>query len=308
MIDCVNEHIHLALRYLIVNTVHSLKSLLSNDMREFVDVKNEADKSLKIKEYSIFLFHLYDILSILLTNLLSSHVDNYRDNIVIESTVGLLITLINYLFDAYSLDKSTLTNTYLDTINVTPSATYSIQYVQKLFEKTLHTFKEICKFNTTIKLNFEKIFEKLSEKPSNKGALVYILNFMFSVVNNEYTIEAFIDILRKTQKMPVIDVYNDLESNLKFNTIRVGHVSDNMTFLQYIVDACVSSNNPWLEKISSQLLLSIQRSYVNKTKDKIFEQICDFLLNSLNNSFNKTAKVNMSILEDKVRTKLNLGN
>ena len=105
LIDCVSEHIHLALRYLIVNTVHSLKSLLSTDIKEFQDNASDNEKNQKIKEYSTFLFYLYDTLSILLINLLSSHVDNYRDNNVIDNTVNLLVFLMNYLLDIFSFNK-----------------------------------------------------------------------------------------------------------------------------------------------------------------------------------------------------------
>ena len=43
---------------------------------------------------------------------------------------------------------------------------------EKLFEKALEAFKEICKFNTTIKLNFEKIMEKYIEQSSSNQEIL----------------------------------------------------------------------------------------------------------------------------------------
>ena len=98
LIDYVTDHLHLALRYLIVNTVQSVRVLLSNDSKTFLETKCDIDKFNRTKEYIIFLYHLLDILFLLLRYLLSSHVDNYRDDLVIESIVYLIIYLINNLF------------------------------------------------------------------------------------------------------------------------------------------------------------------------------------------------------------------
>ena len=46
------------------------------------------------------------ILATLLSNLLSSHVDNYRDTIVSEKIVDCIVLCVNYLFDIYS-DENT---------------------------------------------------------------------------------------------------------------------------------------------------------------------------------------------------------
>jgi hypothetical protein len=289
----VSEHIHLALRYLIVNTIHSLKSLLSNDLKEYQETLSDVEKNNKIKEYSILLTYLYDTLSILFVNLLSSHVDNYRDNLVIDSTVSLLLTLINYLYDVYILNS---------TNDLLPYNVYIVEYVQKLFEVVLRSFKEICKFNTTIKLNFEKILEKVAEKPSNKGAMIYILSFMFHIVNNEYTVETFIEHMTKVYSLPVIDVYSEIESNVKGQVVRLGHLSTDKTFLQYLIEIGMTSNSDWIINNCANLILSIQRCYINKPKLKIYEQINDYLLNAVNTAFSKIAKVDSKILEDKVFT------
>jgi hypothetical protein len=280
----------LALRYLIVNTFHSLKSLLSNDVKEYQETLSDTDKNNKIKEYSIMLSYLYDTLRLLLLNLLSSHVDNYRDNLVIDHTISLLILLTNYLFEVYSYNCSSFPR-----YNV-----HVVEYVQKLFEVALQTFREICKFNTTIKLNFEKILEKIAEKPCNKGAMIYILSLMYYVVNNEYTAETFIEFMTRVYTLPTNDVCSEIDSNIKGQVIRLGHLCTDKTFLQYVIEVGMLTNNDWIMKECTNLLLSIQRCYINKTKIKIYEQINDDVLNIINNSFTKISKVDCKFLQDKV--------
>ena len=127
------------------------------------------------------------ILATLLSNLLSSHVDNYRDTIVIEKIVDCIVLCVNYLFDIYS-DENTN-----DIINE------NVESVQKLFEASLLAFREICKFNTTIQLFFKKLIDKLIDKPCNKMGMIFVFNFMLSNVNSEYTVEAFVEHLTKVQ-------------------------------------------------------------------------------------------------------------
>lgn len=295
LIDYVAEHLHLALRYLIVNTVHSVKVLLSNDSKTYHETKCEIDKYSRTKEYIIFLYHLLDILFLLLRYLLSSHVDNYRDDLVIESVVYLIISLINNFYEYYNYCEINNKSIYLS------------ELLQKLFEKSLECFKEICKFNTTIKLNFEKIFEKLSENPSNKGSMLYLLSFIFNVVTNEYTLETFQDILKKVQKKPVIDIYYDLESNIKSN-IRIGNLAEDQNFLQYVVKVGVNSNNMWLINNCVLFLNSVQKSRedssASKEKghhDKIHDKVNEYLKESLENAWNKISKVKTYLLmEEKV--------
>ena len=295
LIDYVTDHLHLALRYLIVNTVQSVRVLLSNDSKTFLETKCDIDKFNRTKEYIIFLYHLLDILFLLLRYLLSSHVDNYRDDLVIESIVYLIIYLINNFYDIYNYSESNNKSTYLS------------ELLQNLFEKSLECFKEICKFNTTIKLNFEKIFEKFSEDPSNKGSMLYLLSFIFNVVTNEYTLETFQDIIKKFQKKPVIDIYYDLESNIKSN-IRIGNLAEDQNFLQYVVKIGINSNNMWIINNCVLFLNSVQKSRdegtSNKDKslnDKIHEKVNEYLKQSLENAWNKVSKVKTYLLmEEKV--------
>jgi hypothetical protein len=304
LIDCVSEHIHLALRYLIVNTVNCLKSLLSTETLEYQEnIKSdlELEKYTRIKEYSVFLTHLYEILSVMLGHLLSSHVDNYRDNTVIDNTVNLLIILINYLYNSFSQDESNTigvnTGNFSNYSNINMSI---IEDLQKLFASVLNAFKEICKFNTTIKLNFEKILEKISEKPSNKGPMIYIFNFMFSIISNEYTIETFVEHFMKIQKPLKIDIFTELESNSKHHAIKIGHLCEDKTFLQYVIEIGINTNNEWIMNNSASLLISIQRAYRDKSKINLYEQISDQIFNAINSAFSRICKIDLSIIEEKV--------
>lgn len=262
--------------------------MLSSDSKDFFESKFETDKYSRIKEYSIFLYHLLDILMLLLRYLLSSHVDNYRDDMVIENLVYLILSLINFFCENYS-------NNELNYISVVTT-----EYLQRLFEKSLETFKEICKFNTTIKLNFEKIFEKIAEEPSFKGGMLYLLSFIFNVVTNEYTIEAFQDLIKKEQKKPVIDIYYDLESNIK-STIRMGNLGEKENFLQYAVKMGVTSNNPFIISSSILFLNCVQKSMYETTGDNINEKVNEYLKVSLENAWKEISKVKIYLLiEDKV--------
>ena len=69
--------------------------------------------------------------------------------------------------------------------------------IQNLFESALSAFKQICLFNTTIKLNFKYIIQHLINNPKYKFGMMYLLNFMIHIVNSEHTVENFVDYLTK---------------------------------------------------------------------------------------------------------------
>jgi len=304
--------------------VNSLKSLLSTSVILQGEAKNDCEKYKKIKEYSILLSNLYEILAILLKNLLSSHVDNYRDSCIIDQTINLIIILTNYLYENFSIysvnnsfKDSNLNNSNHDLNNTNSSnnnfnglnfsfeennsSLNIIEYLQNLLLNALNTFKEMCKFNTSIKLSFEKILEKVAEKPSNKGPMIYILNFMLNVVSNEYTIETFIENFRKTQKRMLVDVYNDIEYNIKANPVRLCHLFEEKNFIKYIIEIGTSCENEWIVENAAKFLLAIQRCYVTKSKENLYQEISEALISSLNNTFNKISKIEcLTILNEKV--------
>lgn len=274
------------LRYLIVNSVHSLKAFLTTNQKEYIDFNLETDKFDKIREYSIFLSHLLDILFLLLQNLLSSHVDNYRDDLVIENIVELILVLINTLYD------------FLNKNDFSYKTSMLTEIIQILFEKALFTLKEISKFNTTIKLNFERILEKISERPNFKGGMLFILNFLFNVVNNDYTIETFLEIIKKTQTNPKVDCYYNLET-INNQIVKIGHFADKKNFIDYLVDVAINTNNEWISLNAAKLLTSINRASSVKGRDRIYEKVVESVMDSFNKSLNNVNKVDINILQEK---------
>ena len=64
----------------------------------------------------------------------------------------------------------------------------SFQLKGTLSDSKFHSMlAELESIPEKVKLVLEKndLIEKIAEKPSNKGAIIYILNFMFSIINNE---------------------------------------------------------------------------------------------------------------------------
>jgi len=230
-----------------------------------------------------------DILLILLRNLLSSHVDNYRDDLVIENLIYLLLEVTNFLYEIYDLNSLSFKSYFIT------------EYIQKLFEKTLEVFKEICKFNTTIKRNFEKILEKIAEKPSYKGAMLYLLTFVILSVNNEYTLEDFLEVLMKVQKVPIVDILYELETNVKNQVIRIGNFCDGKNFLEYVVDIAIYSNNAWIAKNCSNFLIILLKSNINQSKEKLYDKIYDYLYTPLITAYNSIYKMELTLLQDKVK-------
>lgn len=301
--------------------------MLSTNIRHQSELKNDCDKYKKIKEYSILLSNLYEILATLLKNLLSSHVDNYRDSNIIDSTINLIIILTNYLYEnsrnnysnnAFSKEANIMNsngnnnnnynnNDYLaENQNIAFSDennnSFVIEYLQTLLQNSLNTFKEMCKFNTSIKLSFERILEKLAEKPCNKGPMIYILNFILNVVNNEYTVETFIENFRKTQKKLLVDVYNEIEFGIKAHPVRLSNLFEEKNLIRYVIEIGTCCENEWIVENAAKFLLTMQRCYVTKSKENLYQEISEALISSLNATFNKITKIEcLTILNEKVK-------
>ena len=226
------------------------------------------------------------ILATLLSNLLSSHVDNYRDTIVIEKIVDCIVLCVNYLFDIYS-DENTN-----DIINE------NVESVQKLFEASLLAFREICKFNTTIQLFFKKLIDKLIDKPCNKMGMIFVFNFMLSNVNSEYTVEAFVEHLVKVQNKQSLDLFNEIENNLS-TVIKYSDFIDGDNIVKYIVEVASTTNNDFLVMQCANVLLFIYKRYNGKNKLTVYEEITQVVIDKLNTVFNKISKFNFFLLEAK---------
>ena len=280
MIDCVNEHLHLALRYLVINSVNAVSSAIESG--------GEGNKIEVINTNSLLLSYVMKILSTLLSNLLSSHVDNYRDNEVIEKIVEVIVDCVNFLFEVYSGE----------TFDDEDSKVDIVENVQKMFNAALGTFREICKFNTTIKLSFKKLLDMLIDESSNKLGMMYLFNFMLNNVNSEYTIEAFVEHLTKIQKKQGLDLFNEIESNFQ-TVIKYSDFIENKNILQFIIDIATSSNNDFLVLQCAQVLLCVYKRYNGRNKLNVYEEITEKILSKLNLSFNKIAKINFFLLEEK---------
>ena len=88
-----------------------------------------------------------------MNNLLSSHVDHFRDEDIIKKLLSNIESCFNFLLSFYSLkEKEYKINQYLYK---------KINYVQELFNKCLEVLHELCQFNTTIKLKFNDIIERI---------------------------------------------------------------------------------------------------------------------------------------------------
>ena len=214
--------------------------------------------------------------------------DNYRDDLVIENLIYLLLEVINFLYEIYDVNSLSYKSFFIS------------EYIQKLLEKGLEVLKEICKFNTTIKRNFEKILEKIAEKPSYKGGMIYLLTYIISSVNNEYALEDFLEILKKVQKVPVMDILYELETNVKNQVIRIGNFSDGKNFLEYLVDIAISSNNNWIVKNCANFLITLLKSNINQSKEKLYDKIYDYMYTQLISAVNNVNKIDLKLVEDKV--------
>ena len=322
LLDCVSEHIHLALRYLIINGVNSFKyfinsnyavikynaknnemnllSLAVNPMQETNETmpKTEClvDKYDNIKEICTLLYHVFDILRTLLCNLLSSHVDTFRDSSIISKTESTIIECINFLYEIYVGNNNNNSSNSSVSSNINVSVVY---YIQKVFESALKAYEQICKFNTTIKLNFPVLVEKIVATPKNKLGVVYLINFMLNVVNNEYTVESFVDCLtEETQHNQAIDLFSEID-NTKHPIHLSSLANDKSNILKYMIQSAITSNNDFLITQTGEIIQTIFKRYVAKNKLNIFNEITDEIKNQLKTAFNKVSNIKCGLLAEK---------
>ena len=92
--------------------------------------------------------------------------------------------------------------------------------------------------------------------------MIYILNFMLNIVNNEYTIETFVENFKKPQKNLTIDFYNDLEYNIKANSVKLSYIFEDKSFIKYVIEIGLSSESEWLVDNCANFLLTLQNKIV----------------------------------------------
>lgn len=92
-----------------INSIETLKyylgkgdNSLKNSNHNSEGLFENSKKIRRVKEISVMLNQSYEILTNLLKTLLASHVDNFRDNFIIDNTISLFLLLSDYLGNVYS--------------------------------------------------------------------------------------------------------------------------------------------------------------------------------------------------------------
>lgn len=260
-----------------------------------------------VKENCIVLSQVLELLINLLQTLLSSHVDNFRDNHIVNSIVSLILVLVDYLGNTYS--REVKLNEKIDTDREEkPDDGMMNEYcliiteeLQRLFEKSIGFMKELVKFHTSIKLSFESILEKIAESPENKPGILVLINFILRSVRNEFTLEIFMDSINKHQTPYLSNLYDALENSFKSQTIKLEDMSKDNSAAMYIIDIGMETNNNFMAKMSSEIILAIMldlyivgRDLAINTNNKMIERI----ISKIKNSFDKT-KNSYIFMEDK---------
>lgn len=110
LIDTVgNNHLHLAMRFIIINSADTLRQILSkgdlqlkNSLSDNENLFENSRKVERVKAVVVTLIQIYETLVTLLKTLLASHVDNFRDSFIIDSTINLFLIISDYLGNVYS--------------------------------------------------------------------------------------------------------------------------------------------------------------------------------------------------------------
>ena len=336
------------LKYLIINSVNSFNFLVKKQMYQFDDknmdlelvniildeennfnANSTANNNQLINKEPItisqendniiiianFLYYLYDILTILLNNLLSSHVDNYRDEDIIEKLLSNISSCFNFLLSFYSLKgKEYKIGQYLYK---------KINAIQELFNKCLEVLHELCQFNTTIKLKFNDIIERILSSPENLLSKLFIVNFIFNNNNNEFTIDHFIDVFKNSPDKITANSLNNasltgVNNNINFEETLMNEKLENLNFeeinlktilshcnqkinnfIDYIIMLGISTNDDFLKQQSAFILLSIFHKFTLKGNTDTFREIVSKIITEIHLQYESLSKVNYLYFEEK---------
>ena len=343
LIEGEEGHLNSILKYLIINSVNSFNFLIKKQLYQHEEnelsielvkiILNDENnfnynnspnaqlinkKSTSISEESDniiinanFLYYLYDILSTLLNNLLSSHVDNYRDEIVIDKLLENISCCFNYLLMFYVLKgKEFKIGLFLyKTINA----------VQELFNKCLEVMHELCQFNTTIKLKFNDIIDRILSTPENILCKLYMVNFILNNNNSEFTIEHFIDVFKQSpEKINSNSLNNNNNLNINFEDTLMIQQLENLNFykinlktilshcntkinnfIDYIIMLGTLTNDDFLKQQCALIILSIFHKFTLKENTETFRYIVNIIINELQSQYESLSKVNCLYFEEK---------
>ena len=343
LIDGEEGHLNSILKYLIINSVNcfnflikklmyqneeseldiELVKIILNDENNFNYNSSTAQlinkKSTTISEESDniiitanFLYYLYDILCILLNNLLSSHVDNYRDEDVIDKLLENISCCFNYLLSFYTLKGKDY--------KIGQFLYKTINSVQELFNKCLEVLHELCQFNTTIKLKFNDIIDRILSSPENILCKLYVVNFILNNNNAEFTIEHFIDVFKQTPEKITSNSSNNNNNNLNINfedTLMIqqlenlnfykinlktilSHCNQKINnFIDYIIMLGTLTNDDFLKQQCALIILSIFHKFTLKDNTDTFREILAIIINELQSQYESLSKVNCLYFEEK---------
>ena len=336
LIEGESNHIHIMLKYLVINTTNSLNYLLNqhiykqddnssnielinimlnDDNMNFTSTNNNQTISNKnmilfenenIINLANFLYYIYDIFCLLLNNLLSSHVDHYRNEDIIEHLLLNISTCFNFLMQFYCLKKKNF--------EIGVYQYKKINAIQNLFDKSLEFFHEICQFNTTIKLRFNEIIDKFFSVPENIPAKLFIINFILNNNTNEYTIDHFVDVfLQEVKKVNDISDNNNInyEDSLMYSYTEMKKIDaidlklilshcdkKNNNFLEYIIKIGMITNDDFIKFQCAQIILDIFHKFTLKGNVKIFQDIIGKFVSKLKNQYEYFSKINCLYFED----------
>ena len=343
LIEGEEGHLNSILKYLIINSVNSFNFLLKkqmyqheegeldielvkiilNDENNFNYNSNSAqlinkkstpisDESDNIIITSNFLYYLYDILSILLNNLLSSHVDHFRDEDIIDKLLSNISCCFNYLLIFYSLKGKEY--------KIGQFLYKTINSVQELFNKCLEVLHELCQFNTTIKLKFNDIIERILSSPENILCKLYVVNFILNNNNTEFTIDHFIDVFKQSPEKILLNSpnYNNNNLNPNFEETLMTQQLENINFykinlktilehcpqkisnfIDYIIMLGTLTNDDFLKQQSALIILSIFHKFTLKGNTSTFQEIVAKIISELQSQYESLSKVNCLYFEEK---------
>ena len=353
-IDAESKHLHAILKYLIINTVNSLNDLLKKqsynheegnlDLSLINIIINEENNSIinsnnnqllnkknttltedyeNIIMISNFLFYLFDILCDLLNNLLSSHVDHYRDSEVIDQLFSCLNSCFYYLYMFYSLDKKTF--------NIGKGLYKKINAVQNLFNKCLDTLHELCQFNTTIKLRFKDLINNILSIPKNIPCQLYLINFILNNNTNEFTIDHFIDVFQQkydkintdnSSNIPGLSNQNSSSNianqNINFEDTLMMEQLENVSsdpislkliishdkkkihsFIDYIINMGMTTNDDFIVQQCAFIILNIFHKFTLQNNIELFQKIVAKIISEIKVQYEFLSKVNCLFFEEK---------
>ena len=344
LIEGEGNHLHSILKYLIINTVNSYNYLLKKQMYKYEegsmnielinimineDINNYNSNSNNtqltnknantitqdnenIIILSNFLYHLYDILSLLLNNLLSSHVDNYRDEDIIDQLLLNISSCFNFLISFYSLDEKNF--------KIGIDLYRKINAVQNLFNKCLEFLHELCQFNTMIKLRFKDIIDKILSVPENIPSQLFIINYILNNNDNEFTIDHFIDVFKQNPEKIISNLdnqnYNGL-NNINFEDTLMNEQIENVkndatsikvllshcepkieTFIDYLINMGITTNDDFIKQQCAFIILSIFHKFTLKGNTEIFQEIVSKIINEIKLQYEYLSKVNCCLYFD----------